>query len=136
MPSWSRPINLCRRGVADPAIRLFPGTLGNIQIDGKGTRRKKLRKFAFSFQNLRQARACFALLTAAADGASVAAMSADRSEHILCCCNSLTEGSIAQAARDGADAASRVFAALDCAPECGRCLARIREIVARAAEAG
>ncbi len=53
----------------------------------------------------------------------------------VCVCNSLTERAVADAARSGTDAVSQIYAALDCAPQCGKCLSRIREIL-DAASAG
>ncbi len=54
----------------------------------------------------------------------------------VCTCNALTEQAVADAARSGAAAVSRVYAALDCAPQCGKCLPRIREILGAVAAAG
>lgn len=51
----------------------------------------------------------------------------------VCTCNSLTEQAVAEAAKSGADAVSKIYAALDCAPQCGKCLPRIREILGAAA---
>ncbi len=51
----------------------------------------------------------------------------------VCVCNCLTEEAVATAARSGANAVSRIYAALDCAPQCGRCLPRVRGILEAAA---
>ena len=47
----------------------------------------------------------------------------------VCSCNALTEQAVAEAARSGAGGVSRIYAALECAPQCGKCLPRIREIL-------
>ncbi len=52
----------------------------------------------------------------------------------VCTCNDLTERAVADAARSGAAAVSQIYAALDCAPQCGKCLPRIREILAAASQ--
>ena len=53
---------------------------------------------------------------------------------VVCTCNALTEQAVAEAARSGTVAVSKIYAALDCAPQCGKCLPRIREILAAAAQ--
>lgn len=47
----------------------------------------------------------------------------------VCSCNALTRRAIADAARSGADGVAKIYAALDCAPLCGKCLPRVREIL-------
>ena len=51
----------------------------------------------------------------------------------VCTCNALTEKAVTEAVRTGAGAVSRIYAALDCAPQCGKCLPRIRDILRAAA---
>ena len=57
--------------------------------------------------------------------------------HAIWTGNALTEQAVAEAARAGAGGVSRIYAALDCAPQCGKCLPRIRAILeAGAADSG
>lgn len=48
----------------------------------------------------------------------------------LCVCNAITEDQVTWAVRErGADSVAEVFAALDAAPDCGRCLGAMAEAV-------
>lgn len=47
----------------------------------------------------------------------------------VCICNALTERLIAQAVEDGAASVAQVYAALDSAPLCGKCLPMVRGMV-------
>ncbi len=47
----------------------------------------------------------------------------------VCICNALTEKQVRATVRDGAVSAASVFARLDCAPQCGKCLAMVRDMV-------
>jgi bacterioferritin-associated ferredoxin len=47
----------------------------------------------------------------------------------ICTCNTLTECAVSTAVRDGAASATQIFAKLDCAPQCGKCLPVLRERV-------
>lgn len=47
----------------------------------------------------------------------------------ICICNALTERAISAAVRDGAESPTQIFAKLDCAAQCGKCLPMLREKV-------
>ena len=47
----------------------------------------------------------------------------------VCTCNALSEREISWAVRDGAASPTQVFASLNCAPQCGKCLPMLRDAV-------
>jgi bacterioferritin-associated ferredoxin len=58
----------------------------------------------------------------------------DESSMIICLCRRLTDRHISQAIANGIRTPRAVFAAADCRPQCGSCLATIRAMMAEAPE--
>jgi len=52
----------------------------------------------------------------------------------VCACNALTDRAIADAVEAGAATAAQVYAALGCAPQCGKCLTVVRGIMLAVSE--